>query len=200
MGNCEADSLSTVSLETNIGDYSKLPDCMIIDPPETLPEEIFDVRELWNLEPPSPETYQPICLTSTPVASTAGDPLVDVTNIISPEKLAEAGEAATTLAAVAGLTSTVSVTSVAATTDTPTAAGGGEGEVSEGKKKARGKKKKTFDSDGKEIVPEKKPRVSKKAKTPTLTQKEPKTEPIVTTVPLAVGYGALNLWVRSLDR
>ena len=23
---------------------------------------------------------------------------------------------------------------------------------------------------------------------------------VVTTVPLAVGYGALNLWVRSLDR
>ena len=25
-------------------------------------------------------------------------------------------------------------------------------------------------------------------------------ENFVTTVPLAVGYGALNLWVRSLDR
>ena len=42
MGNSEADALSTASMEVNVGDYSELPDCMIIDPQETLPEEIFD--------------------------------------------------------------------------------------------------------------------------------------------------------------
>ena len=104
--------------------------------------------------------------------NTGRGPLVDVTNIISPEKLAQAGETTSTLVATAGLTSTVSATSVAGTPDTATAAGGGEGEVLEGKKKARGKKKKAFDSDGNEIMLEKKPRVSNKAKTPKSTKQE----------------------------
>ena len=37
-----SDALSDVSTITNPGDYGELPDCMIIDPPETLQEELFD--------------------------------------------------------------------------------------------------------------------------------------------------------------
>ena len=101
MGNREVDTLSDVSMETNPGDFSDLPDCMIIDPPETLPEEIFNIREVWNPEPPAaadtlPDIEAPSFSTSTPVVAITRGPLADVTNNISRATLAGAAE--TTLA------------------------------------------------------------------------------------------------------
>ena len=42
------------SLTEKPSEYSELPDCYIVDPPETLPEEIFDISDL--LQTPGPET------------------------------------------------------------------------------------------------------------------------------------------------
>ena len=43
-----SDALSDVSMITNPGDYGQLSDCMIIDPPVTFPEELFDIGDLWT--------------------------------------------------------------------------------------------------------------------------------------------------------
>ena len=109
---------------------------MIIDPPETLPDDIFYVTELWNPELPAPDSlntpadiHQPSCSASIPVVVSTGGPLVDVTNNITPATLAGAAHTATTLATAADLTSNVWKSPSAA------AAGGVKGEGREGKKK-----------------------------------------------------------------
>ena len=57
----DSNALSDVSMITNPGDYGEhLPDCMIIDPPETLQDELFYVSDLWDPNPSTPEVLPDI--------------------------------------------------------------------------------------------------------------------------------------------
>ena len=57
----DSNALSDVSMITNPGDYGEhLPDCMIIDPPETLQDELFYVSDLWDPNLSTPEVLPDI--------------------------------------------------------------------------------------------------------------------------------------------
>ena len=54
-----SDALSDVSMITNPGDFGELPDCLIVDPPDTLQEELFEDSDLWNPEVNPPAEVLP---------------------------------------------------------------------------------------------------------------------------------------------
>ena len=175
-----SDALSDVSMITTPGDYGELPDCLIVNPPDTLQEELFDASDLWNPELNTPAEVLPDiqapqynCASSSsasvPVATTNRIPLTDVTNTITPATLTEAAYTANRLAQDAELLATKPLMAILA----------GVGEVQDRKLKLKRKKgpsgvgggggnkrKAVLDAEGHEIVvvAEKKPRVPKKPK------------------------------------
>ena len=69
-----------------------------MDPPETLPEEIVDIRELWNPEPICTPEREALPDIGEPRQSTAAPATVPTaTTTISPEALGAAAQAANDL-------------------------------------------------------------------------------------------------------
>ena len=173
-----SDALSDVSMITNPGDYGELPDCIIIDPPETLQDELFDVSDLWGPNLATPEVLPDIqppqfscsfaASSYVPVVVTHRTPLTNVTNTIAPDTLTAAAYTTNALATGAGLTSQPLMSILAGKTEpedpnvknkrkrSPSGGGGGGG--------GGGKKKVVLDAEGNEVVVEKKPRAPKKQK------------------------------------
>ena len=90
----ESEKLSDVSMSTKAGsEAGELADCFIVDPPETLPEEIFDIRELWNPEPICTPEREALPDIGEPPQSTAA-PATTTTTTISPEALGAAAKVA----------------------------------------------------------------------------------------------------------
>ena len=125
-----SDALSDVSMITNPGDYGELlPDCMIVDPLETLPEELFDVSDLLDPNLSTPEVLPDIqppqssCSSASssssyvPVVMTHRTPLTNVTNTITPDTLTAAAYTANALATGAGLTSQLLLAALAGRTE-----------------------------------------------------------------------------------
>ena len=167
-----SDALSDVSMITNPGVYGELPDCMIVDPPETLLEELFDVSDLWNPNPTTPVVLPDILSPQSNCASSVSDgvthrtPLTDVTNTITPSTLTEAAYTAKRLTEDAEMVATQLLMAILA----------GIGELENGKvvKRKRSisvggggggtKKKVTLDAEGNVVAVEKKPRAPRKQK------------------------------------
>ena len=191
-----SNALSDVSMITNPGDYGELlPDCMIVDPLETLPEELFDVSDLWDpilstpevlpdIQPPQSSCSSVSSSSSyVPVVVTHCTPLTDMTNTITPDTLTAAAYTANALATGAGLTSQPLLAALAGRT---------EGENANVKSKRKrsgsgggGKRKVVLDAEGNEVVVEKKPRAPKK-------QKKTKEEEVHRSPPAAAAPPAAN--------
>ena len=153
-----------MSMITNPGDYGELlPDCMIIDPPETLPEDLWDP----NLSTPEvlPDIQPPLssCSSSSaslPVVVTDRTPLTNVTNTITLDTLTEAAYTANALPLLAALTgrSEREDANVKSKRKRNASGGGGGGGGGGSKKKV------VLDAEANEVVVEKKPQAPKKKK------------------------------------
>ena len=158
---------------------------MIIHPPETLPEELFDIGALWTPDSTTPAEVLPdiqppqsncasyssyssstssssssYSSSSASVAGTLRTPLTNVTNTIIPATLTAAAYTANRLAEDAQIVATQPLMSILA----------GIGEIEDRKvvvkrkRSPNGKRKVGLDAEGNEVVVEKKPRVPKKPK------------------------------------